>query len=133
MMKTIRFIVLAMVFLAVGIVQSCEEKPEEKGIIDFSFSMDTEELLKSVSNDSTVFDDSIAPAGFWQLVISVSSTEGEVVMEDKRIPLIGFGPEFTSEKIELKAGDYLLEKFLVIGPYGNVVYAAPLEGSAMAY
>jgi hypothetical protein len=132
-MKTIQIMTLAMVFLAVGFVQSCEDKPEEKGKIDFSISMDAEELLKSVSNDSTVVDDSIAPVGFWQLVISVSSTEGEVVLEDKRIPLIGFGSEFTSEKIELMAGDYLLEKFLVIGPYGNVVYAAPLEGAPKAY
>ena len=132
-MKAIRFIALALVFLAAGLVQSCEEKPEVNGKIDFSISMDTEELLKSVSNDSTVVDDSIAPAGFWQLVITVVSTDGEVVMEDERIPLIGFGSEFISEKIELKAGEYLLEKFLVIGPYGNVVYAAPLEGSAKAY
>lgn len=132
-MKTIQIITLAMVFLAVGLVQSCEDKPEVSGKVDFSISMDAEELLKSVSNDSTVVDDSIAPTGFWQLVITVVSTDGEVVMEDRRIPLIGFGSEFISEKIELKAGEYLLEKFLVIGPYGNVVYAAPLEGSPRAY
>ena len=107
-MKTLQFIALAMVILAAGLVQSCEEKPEVNGKIDFSISMDTEALLKSISNDSTVVDDSIAPAGFWQLVITVMSTDGEVVMEDERIPLIGFGSEFISEKIELKAGEYLL-------------------------
>ena len=132
-MKTIRFIALALAFLTVGMVQSCEEKPEEKGIIDFSFSMDTEELLKSVSNDSTVVGDSIPPAGFWQLVITIVTTDGVVVMEDERIPLIPFGSEFISDKIELKVGEYLLEKFLVIGPYGKVVYAAPMEGSPKAY
>jgi len=133
MMKTIRLIALAMVFLGVGILQSCEEKPEEKGTIDFSFSMDTDELLKSVSNDSTVVDDTIPPAGFWQLVITIVTTDGMVVMEDERIPLIPFGSEFISDKIELKVGEYLLEKFLVIGPYGKVVYATPLEGSPKAY
>jgi hypothetical protein len=133
-MKAIQAIILVMLFLAAGMVQSCEEKPEVKGKIDFSLSFDAGELLKSVVTDSSdVSDDTIIPANFWQLMVTIVSVDGEVVMEDERIPLFAFGSQFVSEKIELKAGEYLLEKFMVIGPYGNVVYAAPLEGSPKAY
>ena len=133
-MKAIQAIILAMLFLAAGMVQSCEEKPEMQGKIDFSLNLDTEELLKSAVTDSSVVgDDTIIPVNFWQLMVTIVSVDGEVVMEDERIPLFGFGSQFVSEKIELKTGEYMLEKFMVIGPYGNVVYAAPLEGSPKAY
>jgi hypothetical protein len=133
-MKALQAIAVLILFLAAGMVQSCEEKPEMQGKIDFSLSLDADELLKSVETDSSfVGDDSIIPANFWQLMVTIVTVDGEVVMEDERIPLFGFGSQFVSEKIELKAGEYLLEKFMVIGPYGNVVYAAPLEGSPKAY
>ncbi len=133
-MKTIQPHLLAMLFLVAGMVQSCEDKPEIKGKIDFSLNLDSEELLKSVETDSNVVsDDTIVPVNYWQLVITIVSVDGEIVMEDEHIPLLSFGLQFVSEKIELNIGEYLLEKFMVIGPYGNVVYAAPLDGSPKAY
>ena len=54
-------------------------------------------------------------------------------MTDKMIPVYTFGPGFISEKIEIESGEYNLTKFIVIDPSGQVVFAAPLEGSPLAY
>ena len=130
-MKTIKLLGLALIVLSAGLMQSCEEKPEVKGKVDFSISLSEDDMKKSVNEDGE--SDIIAPDFGWHLLVSIYSVDGSVVMEDEIIPLYGFGSGYVSEKIELKVGEYFLEKFMVIGPYGDVIYAAPLEGSPKAH
>jgi hypothetical protein len=66
-------------------------------------------------------------------MISIEDIEGNNVMIDSLIPLYTFGTDFISEKVELKTGEYRLTKFMVINPSGEVVFAAPVEGSPLAY
>ena len=49
------------------------------------------------------------------------------------IPVYAFGSGFISGKIEIRAGEYNLTKFMVIDPAGQVIFASPLEGSPLAY
>lgn len=132
-MKTFKLIGLAIVLLTTGFLQSCEEKPELKGKVDFAISISSDDMLKSLHSDSTIITDPPEPGDFWHILVTIVSVNGDVILEDEMIPLYSFGSGFVSEKIELKTGEYLLEKFMVIGPYGDVVYAAPLEGSPKAY
>jgi hypothetical protein len=66
-------------------------------------------------------------------MVSIDDMEGNSVISDSLIPVYAFGTGFTSENVELQAGDYNLTKFLVINPSGAVIYAAPVEGSPLAY
>lgn len=76
-------------------------------------------------NDSSIIS--------YQLMVSVSDLDGRPVLTDEMIPVYGFGSGFISEKIEIKAGEYNLTKFIVIDPSGQVVFASPMEGSALAF
>jgi hypothetical protein len=66
-------------------------------------------------------------------MVSIEDMEGNSVISDSLIPVYAFGTGFTSENVELQTGDYNLTKFLVINPSGTVIYAAPIEGSPLAY
>ena len=69
----------------------------------------------------------------YHLMISIEDMEGNVVLSDSLIPVYAFGTAFTSENVELEAGEFKLTKFLVINPSGEVMYASPVEGSPLAY
>lgn len=110
-------------------LSSCENKSAENGTgtAEFSIgSMDQQNLSKSGYTDSTL-------AVSFQILISVEDMEGKSVFTDKLIPLYTFGTGFVSEKVEIKAGEFKLTKFMVINPSGAVIYAAPLAGSPLAY
>jgi hypothetical protein len=128
-MKTsIRLICFSLFILAVAGLSSCNKMNNENGIgtAEFSLSLpDGLSQLKSVSTDSAVVS--------YQLLVSVQNLNGGVVFTDKLIPIYTFGTGFVSEKLEIKAGEYKLTKFMVINPSGVVIYAAPLAGSPLAY
>jgi len=116
--------------LAVFGIWSCENRNDDlagKGKAEFSLSM-PEEGSKSLSGSS--LDDGTMS---YHILISVEDTDGNSVISDSLIPVYAFGPGFTSENVEIEAGDYNLTKFLVINPAGEVIYAAPVEGSPLAY
>ena len=92
--------------------------------------MATSDGLKSLSENMSDTSDIFYT---WHLLISVMNENGDYVFEDEIIPLLMFGNEFITAKIEMEAGKYLLTKFLVVNPEGRVVYATPLEGSPKAH
>jgi hypothetical protein len=109
---------------------SCEGRLDEnsgKGKAEFSLTL-PDDLTKS--SPGTVQDSGIIS---YHIMVSVEDLEGNPVLTDFLIPVYAFGSGFTSENIELDAGDYHLTKFLVINPSGEVIYASPLEGSPLAY
>ncbi len=117
-------------FLAILVISSCEKITNDnygKGKAEFSLSMPAE-TTKSDAGAPT--NSGISP---YHIMISADDPEGNHVIADSLIPVYAFGSGFTSEDVELQSGDYNLTKFLVIDPSGSVIYAAPVEGSPLAY
>ena len=134
-MKTLKLVFLV---LSVGFFiffSSCENTQEEmNGTVDFSMSLNTNDLLKSFHSDTlnpeTDPSDSLYS---WHLLVSIENGAGELIYNNEVIPMYMFGEDFISEKLRLRTGKYMLVKFMVVDPYGNVKFAAPLQGSPLAY
>jgi len=115
------------VILALIGFSSCQKTENGIGKAEFSLNLPGESgQLKS----GDVADSGIVS---FQLMVSVEDPDGNPVFSDKLIPLYAFGTGFVSENVEIRAGEYKLTKFMVINPSGEVVYAAPLAGSPLAY
>jgi len=69
----------------------------------------------------------------YHALLTVLDPDSMPVLEDELLPLYKFGGGFFSEKIEMKAGHYILTKFMIVDPNGEVIFAAPLKGSPKAY
>ncbi|MGC9344497.1 MAG: hypothetical protein ACP5E3_17460, partial [Bacteroidales bacterium] len=129
-MKIIKILSLTLLSAFLLFFYSCERMNEDqKGKIEFSLSIDSDQL-KSYAIPDTSRDDIYYS---WHILISVMNENGEYVFEDEIIPLISFGNEFITGKIEMETGSYQLTRFMVVGPEGNVIYAAPREGSPKAF
>jgi hypothetical protein len=127
-MKPLKALLWMLVFLPTFFLNSCEKlfEAEQEGILKLALMVDQQSDLKAVLNDSTTFQSHY-------LIVSVVNENGEIVMNDKRLELYNFGGQWITEEIRLKVGAYELTKFLVVDPNGNVLYAAPIEGSPKAY
>lgn len=118
---------VSLILLAVFAISSCEKNSDtSKGTFKFSISsIEGSNLNKSAEADTAMVS--------YHVMVSVEDKEGNPVLTDELIPVYLFGPAFISEEVELDAGSYNLTKFLVINPAGEVIFAAPLEGSPLAY
>jgi hypothetical protein len=129
-MKTLtRLFLTAMIVPSIFLLSSCEKKNTDNigtGMAEFSVSVSDIQNSKSGTGiDSAVIS--------FQVMISVEDLQGHPVFTDKLIPLYVFGTDFVSENVEIRGGEFRLTKFMVINPSGEVVYAAPLAGSPLAY
>ena len=136
-MKINKFLSVILLVLLAGYSNSCEKisnENEAKGKLEIAVALN-EGILKSAGNDSINYpdNDTIPGMNTFQILISVVNRQGLPVMEDELIPLFNFGSGFVSNRIEFNAGEYQLTKFMIINPQGNVVYAAPMAGSAKSY
>jgi hypothetical protein len=130
MKALIKFLYGFLIPLTVIGISSCENRNDGfagKGKAEFSLSM-PDEGAKSSSGSS--LDSGIMS---YHIMVSIEDMEGNSVISDSLIPVYAFGTGFTSENVELQTGNYNLTKFLVINPAGMVIYAAPVEGSPLAY
>lgn len=127
-MKTLnRSFVLMLAVANATILSSCENRLNQtglKGNAEFSVALPADNGTKSGGDSVTAS---------YQILASVEDLAGNDVFTDKLIPLYVFGTGFVSESIEIEAGEYRLTKFMIINMSGEVVYAAPLEGSTLAY
>jgi hypothetical protein len=129
-MKTlIRLMSVPLVILAVTCLSSCTKEAGQSGIGTAEFSINVPDETGQTKS-GTLTDSLIAS---FQIMISVEDLAGNEVFTDKLIPLYTFGTGYVSENIEIKNGEYKLTKFMVINPSGEVVFAAPVAGSALAY
>ena len=129
MKALIKFLYGFLIPLAVFGIWSCENRNDDstgKGKAEFSLSMPDE----GAKSSSGSLDDGTMS---YHIMVSVEDLEGNIILSDYLIPVYAFGTGFTSENVELQTGDYNLTKFLVINPSGAVIYAAPVEGSPLAY
>jgi hypothetical protein len=128
-MKFIKSFLWILVVLPVFLFSSCEKQPEveQEGTLELGIitnQMDGQ--LKSVLEDSI-------DIRTHYVVVSVANETGELVLDDEQLELYKFGGQWVTKKIELKTGIYEVTKFFIVDPNGNVLYAAPLEGSPKAY
>ena len=130
-MKTqLRFSYAVLTILVLWSLTSCENRnTDNQGKGNAEFSLNTpDEMTKSLSG-STLDSGLIS----YHIMISIEDAEGNSVLSDFLVPVYAFGTGFTSENVELEAGELRLTKFLVINPAGEVIYASPVEGSPLAY
>jgi hypothetical protein len=129
-MKNSGRLLLLILAIPVIILYSCDKKVSSdrngKGMAEFSFSLNNQvKGANSGPNDSGMVS--------YQLMVSIEDLNGNPIFTDEMIPVYTFGSGFISEKIEIRTGEYNLTKFIVIDPAGQVIFAAPLEGSPLAY
>ena len=127
-MKTfIRLFFITLIVPSFVVFTSCVKKAVSDagpGSAEFSVTLPADMSSKS---------DSGSVATSYQILVSVEAMNGNAVFTDKLIPLYVFGTGFVSESVEIEAGEYKLTKFMIINMSGEVVYAAPVEGSPLAY
>ena len=129
MKKSGRLLLLILV-IPIIVFYSCDKKVASdrnaKGMAEFSFRLNNQvKGAKAGTPDTGMVS--------YQLMVSIEDLSGNPVLTDEMIPVYTFGSGFISEKIEIKAGEYNLTKFIVIDPAGQVIFAAPVEGSPLAY
>ncbi|MFC2115028.1 DNRLRE domain-containing protein [Bacteroidota bacterium] len=122
--------ILALILLVFGL-NSCEKinhETQATGSFELFLSLDEQGVsgLKSVVPDSL----EISP---YHALLTVIGPDSMPVLENELLPLYKFGDGFFSKRIELKVGRYRLMEFLIVNPEGEVIFAAPLEGSPKAY
>ncbi|MFW5821716.1 MAG: DNRLRE domain-containing protein [Bacteroidota bacterium] len=128
-MKNINFITSGLLIVFIFLFNSCEEiNRDQNGKLEFSVAIDQDKKssFETLNDTDNVYHS-------WHILISVKNERGEFIMEDEIIPLLAFGDGFVSGKIEMVTGRYDLIKFMVIGSEGEVVYAAPLKSSNVAW
>ena len=125
----IRSFQVSLILLAFIGFSACEKHAGNTGMGTAEFSLSLPDEAGLAKSDTSTVSGIIS----YQLMVSIEDMEGNVVMSDSLIPLYVFGSGFMSEKIELISGEYKLTKFLVINPSGEVIYAAPVDGSPLAY
>ncbi len=112
-----------------GIFNACEKTPDANhsaGKLEFSINAEVgDETLKSTDSDSASLT--------YHILLTVLDEDSIPVMEDELIPLVRFGDHFISQKIEFETGVYFLDKFMIVNPAGDVIFASPRTGSPMAY
>jgi endoglucanase len=67
------------------------------------------------------------------VVVTITDSSGNVIHDMLKITLYDLGGgNYLSESIQFDPGSYRLTKFLVVDADNNILYAAPLAGSALA-
>jgi len=131
-MKTLNRILSVIILVSVASgFHSCEKIQQENeatGSFELFVSLDEQVL----SNLKSTLPDTVDISSYHAL-LTVIGRDSMPVLEDELLPLFKFGDGFFTKKIELKAGGYRLMKFLIINPEGEVIFAAPIEGSPKAY
>lgn len=127
LINSFRFVLVLMALVSFS---SCEKKTADNSIGTAEFSINAPDEL--TSSKSGLSGDSAVTISY-QVMISVEDINGNAVFTDKLLPLYIFGTGFISENVEIQAGEFRLTKFMVINPAGEVIFAAPVAGSPLAY
>jgi len=125
----IRSLQVSLILLAFTGFSACEKNAGNTGMGTAGFSLSLPDEAGPAKSDTSTVSGIIS----YQLMVSIEDMEGNIIMTDSLIPLYVFGTGFISENLELVAGEYKLTKFLVINPSGEVIFAAPVKNSPLAY
>ncbi len=128
-MKLIKSLLRTLVVIPILFISSCEKHldVDQEGTLELGVVLDQMDgQLKSAIGDSI-------DVRTHYVVISVVNENGKLVMDHERLELYNFGGHWITKEIKLKVGQYEVIKFLIVDQNGNVLLAAPVEGSPMAY
>src|SRR5687767_4763975 len=117
-MKRLPLVILLIFTLGCQVEDSVNPK---KGFINFSFSDDSA---------GGKVEEAPKPAA---VLIGLVDAKGNVIEQEKKLPLYAFGPGLISENLQLPIGEYKLTKFMVLAADNTVLFATPVEGSPMAH
>lgn len=128
-MKLGKSLLRLLVLLPIFFIGSCEKHFEDQteGTLELGVFLDQlDGQLKSGLSDSM-------DVRIHYVVLSVLNEDGKLVLDHERLELYNFSGQWITKEIKLKVGQYKLVKFLVVDADGNVLLAAPVEGSPKAY
>jgi hypothetical protein len=128
-MKLTRTLLRLLVLIPIFFISSCEKhlEDQEEGTLELGVFLDQlDGKLKSAISDSS-------DIRTHYVVLSVLNENGKLVLDHERLELYNFSGHWITKEIKLKVGHYEVVKFLVVDAEGNVLLAAPVEGSPMAY
>jgi len=132
-MKLKIIVLYSTLFLIACCISSCK-KNEDANIQakqELTFSFDLKNLKTAVSKNLKC---SYLKEAAKYVVLTIGKSSGEKLYESKKLELYNFGGSFISESLSLEVDEapYKLTEFLVLDKDDNVIFAAPLEGSALA-
>lgn len=115
-MKTL---IKSLTFACICLLLSCNNEDLEirQGFIRFNFK-DSPSSGKTILNSETAY-----------VLLSISKSNGTIVKQMLKLPLIAFGNGFISDPVQLQVGHYSLTEFLILNSDNEVTYACPIEGS----
>lgn len=121
MMKKTIFPFLLLTLLSFVSWQSCN-RFEETGSISFGMEdFSGEQTLKSTPG--------VRP---FEALVTIIDENGQTIFDKEPLPLYNFGNELVTKSLELPVGTFSLEEFMLVDTMGNVLWAAPREGSGLA-
>lgn len=65
-------------------------------------------------------------------IVTLTDSKGVTTYEKKQLKLYNFSQKYLTESLPLKAGEYQLQDFFIIGNDNKIMYAAPKKGSDYA-
>jgi hypothetical protein len=112
-------------FVALGLFAiACDRDDainKETGRVTFSFSK------KEITGGRTQI--SGTPTS---IVVNVENAAGNIVLESKKLQLLGFGDNYITENVALEVGAYKITSFIVLNENNQAIYATPVAGSPKA-
>jgi hypothetical protein len=127
-MKNHSWILFVALFAVAILVSGCRDEaqsPSKPGNVRFTID------ARAVADASHGRVGEILPAGV-SVYVTIADAGGNDVYTLKQIVLLTLGDEYISEPLTLPPGEYSLTEFFVANSGGQVIYAAPKEGSSLA-
>jgi hypothetical protein len=116
---------LVSLLLLTTVLPGCrEDEPVKPGNI--RFALDPAVVTDDQGRKTTSLPDGAS------VYVTIRRVSGDEVYTLRHVRLLKIGDEYISEPLALAGGNYELTDFLVADGNGNVVYAAPKEGSELA-
>lgn len=129
-MKKFKFLIKSLLILFAGFFILCCQKDNpalDEHMIEFELNLLQEEsgsLLKS----SEIYDLEKAA----KIIITITTTSGWYIgITSAEFDIQKLGDTYLSDKIMLKKGCYKLTEFMLADSSGNIIYAAPTEGTIL--
>jgi hypothetical protein len=128
-MKKLRMVLfLGLATVTGAMLNTCDsvERDNSEGRISFGIAADASAGGLKSDVDSTGIRTHY-------VIVTLANSNGEPVLDHEVLRLYNFSGYWLTEEVRLKTGVYSLLEFLVADADGNVIYAAPKEGSPKAY
>jgi len=124
MKRSIIFLLTLAAVMITGWMGCTPNENNATGKLDFGKEVVSADQLKSIVQD----EGEIAAA-----LVTICDASGRIVLEKEPVNFYQFGASFITESLTLEVGTYQLTEFFLIDTSGDILWAAPLEGSELAH